>query len=256
MTTPRAIAHETLGTGDHHVIALHGWFGSARGWGSLPDYLDGSRYTYAFLDLRGYGARQDTDGPFTLEQAGADALALADELGWERFSLVGHSMSGQAVQHALLHAPERVRRIVALNPVPATGVPFDEDSWVLFSGAATNRGNRSAIIDYTTGNRLTRTFVDAVVQHSLDASTVEAFAAYLESWAKTDFSARVKGNPAAVKVIVGEHDPALSAAVMEQTWLKLYPNAELEVLANAGHYPMFETPVALATSVEEFLARA
>jgi pimeloyl-ACP methyl ester carboxylesterase len=59
-----------------------------------------------------------------------------------------------------------------------------------------------------------------------------------------------------VKVIVGEHDPALSAAVMEQTWLAFYPNAELEVLANAGHYPMFETPVALATSIEEFLGRA
>ena len=29
----------TVGSGDHHVLALHGWFGSARGWGSLPDYL-------------------------------------------------------------------------------------------------------------------------------------------------------------------------------------------------------------------------
>jgi hypothetical protein len=28
----------TIGSGNHHVVALHGWFGSARGWGSLPDY--------------------------------------------------------------------------------------------------------------------------------------------------------------------------------------------------------------------------
>lgn len=33
------------------------------------------------------------------------------------------------------------------------------------------------------------------------------------------------------------------------------PGAEMDVLANAGHYPMFETPVALATSIEEFLGR-
>ena len=85
--------------------------------------------------------------------------------------------------------------------------------------------------------------------------TVEAFGSYLESWAKTDFSAQVQGNQAAVKVIVGEHDPALSAQVMEQTWLAFYPNAELEVLANAGHYPMLETPAALAASIEEFLGR-
>ena len=32
-------------------------------------------------------------------------------------------------------------------------------------------------------------------------------------------------------------------------------DAELEVLANAGHYPMFEVAVALATSLDRFLGR-
>jgi pimeloyl-ACP methyl ester carboxylesterase len=248
-------SHLTLGSGDHHVMALHGWFGSARGWGALPDYLDRSAYTYAFADLRGYGDHQHVTGDFTMEEAAADAVEFADELGWDSFSLIGHSMSGQAVQHVLLQVPGRVRGLVALNPVPATGVPFDDDSWALFAGAATNRDTRAAIINFTTGGRLTSAFIDRVVQHSLDNSTVEAFGSYLESWAKTDFSAQVMGSQAAVKVIVGEHDPALSAQVMEQTWLAFYPNAELEVLANAGHYPMFETPVALAASIEEFLSR-
>ncbi|HEY7015496.1 MAG TPA: alpha/beta hydrolase [Streptosporangiaceae bacterium] len=250
-----ASSYRTVGSGDRHVIALHGWFGSARGWGALPDYVDGARFTYVFPDLRGYGGRRGEAGEFTMAEAGADALALADELGWERFSLVGHSMSGKAIQHAMLQAPDRVTRLVALNPVPATGAGFDDDGWALFSGAANARENRTAIINITTGSRLTPAFVDSVVQHSLDHSTVEAFAAYLESWAKEDFSARVQGNPIPVKVIVGEHDPALSAPVMEQTWLVFYPNAELEVLANAGHYPMMETPAALVTTMEEFLGR-
>jgi hypothetical protein len=43
--------------------------------------------------------------------------------------------------------------------------------------------------------------------------------------------------------------------VMEHTWLQFYPAAELEVMPNAGHYPMFETPAALAASIEEFLGR-
>ncbi len=56
-------------------------------------------------------------------------------------------------------------------------------------------------------------------------------------------------------MIVGEHDPALNPAVMQATYLQSYPDAELEVMANAGHYPMHETPVALATSIESFLRR-
>jgi pimeloyl-ACP methyl ester carboxylesterase len=245
----------SVGSGEHRVLALHGWFGSARGWGALPDYLDGGSYTWAFMDLRGYGSRKDEPGEFTMREAAADALALADGLGWESFSLVGHSMTGQAIQHVLLAAPDRVRKMVAITPVPAVATPFDADGWALFSGAAENHGNRAAIINFTTGGRLTPAFVDHVVQHSADQSAVAAFAAYLESWAKDSFADQVQGNPAAVKVIVGEHDPALSAEVMEQTWLAFYPNAELDVLANAGHYPMLETPAALVASIEGFLGQ-
>jgi len=248
-----ADSYITAGTGDHHVLAVHGWFGSAQGWGSLPGFLDGESYTYVFMNLRGYGSRKDVAGEFTTEEAAADALALADELGWDRFSLIGHSMGGKIIQHVLLQVPDRVRHLIAVSPVPASGAPFDDQSWALFSGAAQNLANRAAIIDITTGNRLTPVFVNGVAQHSADNSTVEAFGAYLPSWGKADFSDQVKGNPAPVRVIVGEHDPALGAELMRQTWLAYYPNAEMTILANAGHYPMFETPVALATVIEECL---
>jgi len=42
---------------------------------------------------------------------------------------------------------------------------------------------------------------------------------------------------------------------MEQAWLQVYPNSELEVLRGTGHHPMYEAPVTLAVSIEEFLAR-
>jgi pimeloyl-ACP methyl ester carboxylesterase len=246
----------SIGSGDHHVLAVHGWFGSARGWGPLPDYLDRSAYTYAFMDLRGYGERKQVPGEFTMTEAAADAIALADELGWDQFSVVGHSMGGKIAHQILLQAPDRVRKLVGVNPVPANAVPMDEQSWELFSGAAANPGNRAAIIDFTTGSKLTATFVNLVVQHSLENSTVDAFAAYLRAWAKSDFSDLVKpGTSTPVKVIVGVNDPALSADVMEQTWLAFFPDGEMTILPDAGHYPMFESPVSLATSIEEFLGR-
>jgi len=246
----------SIGSGEHHVLAVHGWFGSSRGWGSLPEYLDRSGYTYAFMDLRGYGGRKHVTGEFTIAEAAADTVALADELGWDQFSVIGHSMGGKIAHQVLLQAPDRVRKLVGLNPVPATAVPMDEQGWALFSGAAANAGNRAAIIDLVTGSKLTKTFINQVVRHSEENSTVEAFAAYLLAWAKTDFSDQVKTDASTpVKVIVGVNDPAMSADVMEQTWLAFFPNGEMTILPDAGHYPMFESPVSLATSIEEFLGR-
>jgi pimeloyl-ACP methyl ester carboxylesterase len=238
------------------VLAVHGWFGSARGWGSLPDFLDRSTYTYAFMDLRGYGGRQEVAGEFTMEEAAADAIALAGELGWDRFSVIGHSMGAKVAHQMLLQAPDRLDKLVGLNPVPPGAVPMDEQSWELFSGAAANAGNRAAIINLTTGSKLTATFINHVVRHSLENSNQAAFAAYLQAWAKTDFSGKVQPDTSTpVKVIVGVNDPALSADVMEKTWLVCFPEAEMTILPDAGHYPMFESPVSLATSIEEFLGR-
>jgi pimeloyl-ACP methyl ester carboxylesterase len=249
-------SYVTVGSGDHHVLAVHGWFGSARGWGSLPEWIDGSVYTYAFIDLRGYGDRRDTPGEFTIDEAAADVLAAAGDLGWDRFSVVGHSMGAKIGHRVLLWVPDRIRALVGLNSVPAGAVPFDEAGWALFSGAPTEPGNRAAIIDFTTGNKLTKTFINHIVQGSLDNSSEKAFAAYLQAWAKSDFSAEAKVDTSTpVKLIVGVNDPAMSADVMEHTWRVTFPNAELTILPDAGHYPMFEAPVSLASSIEEFLGR-
>lgn len=243
-----------VGKGEHKVIALHGWFGSAAGWGGFPAVLDEEHFTYAFMDYRGYGESKSVSGRYTIEEIAADALALADALGWQRFSLVGHSMGGKAIQQVLADAPQRVQKLVGVAPVPASGVPLDEQGWQLFTSAAKSPEARKGIIDFTTGNRLSAAWLDKLVRHSLEHSAEEAFAAYLNAWAKGDFSERIRGNSVPTLVIVGEHDAAITADVVRATWLQCYPNATMEVMPNSGHYPVDETPVALATSVERFLA--
>lgn len=249
------IPHRLIGTGDHKVLVLHDWFGTSAGWGTFLDYLDGNAFCYAFLDYRGYGARKDVPGSFNLAEIADDALALADQLDWERFSLVGHSMGGKAAQQVLAQAPQRVRKLVGLAPVPAGPYPLDADGEALFYGAAQDPDKRLAILDLVTGRRAGRVWLNRMVDHSLQNSTREAFDRYLHDWARTDLTDRITGNPVPVKVIVGAHDLALTAEVMRGTWLSHYPNAELEELANSGHYPMHETPVALATTLEAFLNR-
>jgi pimeloyl-ACP methyl ester carboxylesterase len=92
-----------------------------------------------------------------------------------------------------------------------------------------------------------------MVAASLATSIRDAFADYLEAWAHGDFHERVAGKQVPVQVIVGAHDLALTADVMRATWLAWYPNAVLEVMPDAGHYPMDESPIALASVIERFL---
>ncbi len=169
--------HLRIGHGAHPVIALHGWFGHAGGWGPFTQQLNTQDFSYVFMDQRGYGGMRRSGGPYTVEQIAQDALALADRLGWQRFSLIGHSMGGSSIQQVLAAAPERVRALVALTPVSATGVPFDEQGWQLFSAAGSDVQARRAIIDFSTGNRLTGTWLDAMAASTQTNSDDEAWPA-------------------------------------------------------------------------------
>lgn len=246
--------HILIGNGPNKVIALHGWFGHAGGWGAFPEYLDRVHQTYAFMDCRGYGGMRGKGGPYTMEQVARDAVELADHLGWKRFSLIGHSMSGVAIQLVWLAVPERVRSLVAITPVPASGAGLDESGWQLFTAAGNDPAARRTIIDFTTGGRLSGTWLDRMVASSREHSDDEAVAGYMPSWAKANFVDRLGPLTIPMLILPGEYDPALGEKTCRATWMHDYPTAELEVVRNAGHYPMDETPVFLATRIEKFLA--
>ncbi|MFM0466706.1 alpha/beta fold hydrolase (plasmid) [Paraburkholderia strydomiana] len=244
-----------FGNGPHKVFVLNGWFGSSADWSALTPALDPDRFTYAFFDYRGYGLSRDIQGEFTFDEVASDVLALADHLDWPRFSLVGHSMGGMAMQCVLLAAPERIVKMAGISAVPACGSRMDEARLAMFSAAIDDVAKRAGIIHFSTGSRLAARWSAHLAQQSQRESRREAFAAYLPHWATGDFAAQVAGKPTPVKLFVGEHDPAITADLTTGTWLKWYPNAAMETLPNAGHYAMYEVPVALATALENWLSK-
>ncbi|GAA2110388.1 hypothetical protein [Actinomadura alba] len=40
-----ALPHDTLGSGAHRVMALHGWFGDRTSFRAIQPYLDGDTFT-------------------------------------------------------------------------------------------------------------------------------------------------------------------------------------------------------------------
>jgi pimeloyl-ACP methyl ester carboxylesterase len=108
------------------------------------------------------------------------------------------------------------------------------------------------IIARSTGNRLPASWVEWKAAYSAAHSSKKAFAGYLRAWSDTDFNDEILGQHP-VKVLVGKHDPTFNLKLMEETYLQRYPLATVEVLENAGHYPMNETPLALVTAIERFL---
>ncbi|MEV7190333.1 alpha/beta hydrolase [Streptomyces sp. NPDC093510] len=254
--TPFLLPHTLLGEGPHKVIAVHGWFADRSAYGPVLADLDGAAFQYAVVDLRGYGEAKDAVGAYTTSEGAADVLDLADRLGWERFSLIGHSMGATVAQRVLTAAPHRVRRLVGVSPVPANGLRLPPEQWELFADAAHAPDNRRAILDITTGGVRPRAWLDRMVRRSLAVSDAKAFRAWLDSWAGEDFHTEVDGSPVPALAVTGALDPALSADLMRRTWLSSYPHGELAELPGAGHYAMDEVPLELIRTVEDFLRAA
>ncbi|MEV6113191.1 alpha/beta hydrolase [Streptomyces sp. NPDC052109] len=251
--TSFVLPHEVHGDGAHKVFAVHGWFADRSAYAAVLPDLDRTTFSYALVDLRGYGDARDASGSYTTAEAATDLLELADRLGWHRFSVIGHSMGGAVAQRVAAAAPDRLRRMVGVSPVPASGVPLAGEQGALFTDAAHRPEYRRAIIDFTTGGRRPAAWLDRMVARSLERSDARAFRSWLDSWAGDDFHTDVVGSEVPALAVAGGLDPALSPEVMRRTWMSWYPRAELVALPFAGHYAMDECPLELIRVVEDFL---
>jgi pimeloyl-ACP methyl ester carboxylesterase len=80
------------------VLGLHGLTGNMKTFDVVGELLGGDTRQLVALDLRGRGHSDTTPpGSYGWESHAFDVLAIADALGYERFSLIGQSMGGSVV---------------------------------------------------------------------------------------------------------------------------------------------------------------
>lgn len=109
------------------LVCLHGVTSHGRHFARLAERLS-DRFHVVALDLRGHGG-SPWEPPWNLEQHVADVLEAAPQ---EPAAWLGHSFGGRVAYEAAAAAPDRVERLVLLDPAiripPHVGIAAAENA--------------------------------------------------------------------------------------------------------------------------------
>lgn len=107
------------GAGAPRVLALHGWLDNAASFMPLHEHLHGIELVS--LDMPGHGASDHLPpaADYTVVNTARAVFAAADALGWERFSLIGHSLGGAVASLMAAASPERIDRLGTIESLGA-----------------------------------------------------------------------------------------------------------------------------------------
>ena len=112
------------------VLLLHG--GPGLGFEYLRDLAEelAEEDDVAWYQQRGQ-APSAVEGPYTVATDVDDARRVLDALGWDKAYVVGHSWGGHLALHVAEALPDRVRGVLAVDPLGAVGdgrwPEFDEE---------------------------------------------------------------------------------------------------------------------------------
>ncbi|MBA70481.1 MAG: alpha/beta hydrolase [Rhizobiales bacterium] len=104
------------------LVLLHGYPQCHATWHRIAPAL-AERFTVVLPDLRGYGASGVPDAgsdyaAYSKRAMGRDLLAVMDNLGFDRFSLVGHDRGARVSYRLAFDHPERIEKLGIVEVIP------------------------------------------------------------------------------------------------------------------------------------------
>ena len=104
------------------VLALHGWLDNAMTFDLLAPKLQGLRIVAIDMAGHGHSGHRAPGAGYQLWDYALDALMATQQLGWEKFSLLGHSLGGIISVLVAGAVPERIERVALIDRLlPDTG---------------------------------------------------------------------------------------------------------------------------------------
>jgi len=119
----------------HTVVLLHGKNFPASYWEPTIRFLSARGYRVIAPDQVGFGkSSKPAHYQYSFQQLASNTSAVLDAAGVTRVSVVGHSMGGMLATRFALMFPERVEKLVLVNPIGLedwkTVVPYRSiDQW-------------------------------------------------------------------------------------------------------------------------------
>lgn len=236
---PHEIHALEFGAGTETLVLLHGLSASSRWWSRNAPVL-GEKYRVIIPDLIGFG-HSPSSGKLPSPADTAELIASwLRELGLETVHLVGHSMGGQIAVHFAVRYPERLGRLVLVDPA---GLPRPRTA----SAAARFAMEIAGLWRWGDPR-----FFPTIVGDAWTAGPRTLLRA-IRHILSDDITPLLPQVQAPTLLIWGERDswvPIADAAVFRA---KL-PDARLAVLRGASHNPMVDRPADFNRLVLHFLA--
>jgi pimeloyl-ACP methyl ester carboxylesterase len=243
------------------VVLVHEAVGDSRMWDPQWESFPRSHRTVRF-DQRGYG-RSPLE-PGTISHAG-DLIDLLDEIGLARASLVGGSLGGRVALEVAVAQPDRVEKLVLLNP----GLPGHDWSEEVRAGwedeeAALDRGDLDEAVEvnlrmWFDGPRRSADEVDPGLRARVGEMQRRAFDVQLpigddvsEELLVPDLANRLGEVQAPTLVVIGDDDASDIHAIGDRL-VREIPDARRASMPGA-HVASLEHPDEFDRIVLEFLS--
>ncbi|MEM8766157.1 MAG: alpha/beta hydrolase [Pseudomonadota bacterium] len=244
------IYYETQGEGDA-ILFAHGAGGNAGIWfEQVAAFSD--RYQCIAFDHRTFARTPADPASINPGQFRDDALAVLDACGVERAHLVAQSMGGWTCLRLALDQPERVRSLTMSCtpgglPNPA---PTESARNLTSSGDSGRAGVMATMSRATAADPVRMQLYQTINGYNTAFSMANLRSLGDPAFAVTEAQCGTVELP--VLFISGAEDPLFPPTQLK-TYVPWFPDARMEVIADAGHSPYFEQPAVFNELLGEFL---